>query len=312
MRNSFDLLLHLLGKLLHKITYQLWNVFLTFPQRWYPDRKYMQAVVQITSEFAGCNHLFEIAIGRRDEPNIDSSRVSAPESFKFALLQCPQQLRLNFDGYVSHFVEEQSALICQFHSAEFLRNRAGERSLFMSKQFTLQQTGRNGSTIQLHKRAIFASAAVVNRAGDQLLACTCLPKQQDCRVAGSDLFNELQNMFQRGAVSDDVLKVHLAADFFFEIQLLLGKLVFQLRNLVVGQRVFNGDGDLARSLRQKFDVVCGERSFSSPCNGQDSECSTPINQRNQTGALEALGDHFIVDLRGDFGRIALVNNCWFQ
>src|SRR5439155_1257167 len=72
-RNSFNLLLHLLGKLLHKITHQLWNVFLTFPQRWYPDRKYMQAVVQITSEFAGCNHLFEIAIGRRDEPNIGSS-----------------------------------------------------------------------------------------------------------------------------------------------------------------------------------------------------------------------------------------------
>src|SRR2546422_3053456 len=77
-RNSFNLLLHLLSKLLHKITHQLWNVFLTFPQRWYPDRKYMQAVVQITSEFAGCNHLFEIAIGRRDEPNIGSSRVSAP------------------------------------------------------------------------------------------------------------------------------------------------------------------------------------------------------------------------------------------
>jgi hypothetical protein len=85
-RNSFNLLLHLLGKLLHKITHQLWNVFLTFPQGRYPDRKYMQAIVQITSEFAGCNHLFEIAIGRRDEPNIGSSRVSAPQSFKLAVL----------------------------------------------------------------------------------------------------------------------------------------------------------------------------------------------------------------------------------
>src|ERR1700756_4221769 len=85
-RNRVNLLLHLLGKLLHKITHQLWNVFLTFPQRRYPDRKYMQAVVQITSEFAGCDHLFEIAIGRRDEPNISSSRVNAPQPFKFALL----------------------------------------------------------------------------------------------------------------------------------------------------------------------------------------------------------------------------------
>src|SRR5882762_9699561 len=150
-----------------------------------------------------------------------------------------------FGVNVSPFVEEQSALICQFHSADFLRNRAGERSLFMSKQFTLQQAGGNGSTIQLHKRAIFASAAVVNGTGDQLLACTCLSKQQDCRVAGSDRFNKFQNMFQRWAVSDDVFKAHLAADFFFEIELLLGELIFELRNLVVGTSIFNGDGNLA-------------------------------------------------------------------
>src|SRR6202007_639780 len=138
-RNGVNLLLHLLGKLLHKITHQLWNVFLTFPQRRYPDRKYMQAVVQITAEFAGRNHLFEIAIGRRYKPNIGSSCVSAPQSFKFELLQCPQQLRLNLNRNISHFVQKQSALIRQLHSADFLCNRAGESSFFMSKQFALQQ-----------------------------------------------------------------------------------------------------------------------------------------------------------------------------
>src|SRR5260370_32686477 len=98
----------------------------------------------------------------------------------------------------------------------------------MSKQFTLKQAGRNGSTTQLHKRALFASAAVVNGAGDQLLACTWLSKQQDCRVAGSDRFNKFQNMLQSWAVSDDVFRANLASDFFFEIELLLGELVFQL------------------------------------------------------------------------------------
>src|SRR5580704_623015 len=132
----------------------------------------------------------------------------------------------------------------------------------MSKQFTLQQTSRNGGTIQLHKRALLAPTAVVNGARDQLLACTCLPQQQDGIVAGGDRFNELQDVFQRGAVSDDVFEVHLAADFFFEIELLLGELVFELRNLAVCQRIFNGDGDLACGLCQKVDVVLGERSFS--------------------------------------------------
>src|SRR5579872_3702441 len=85
-RNSFNLLLHLPGKFLDKVTHQLWNVFLTFPQRRYPDRKYMQAVVQITSEFAGRNHLFEVTIGSRYEANIHFPRVSASQPLKFALL----------------------------------------------------------------------------------------------------------------------------------------------------------------------------------------------------------------------------------
>src|SRR5882724_8337359 len=84
--NRFNLLLHLLGKFLDRVTHQLWNVFPTFSHRRYPDGKYMQAVVQITAEFAVRNHLFKVTIGCRDEPNIDFARVGASQSFKFALL----------------------------------------------------------------------------------------------------------------------------------------------------------------------------------------------------------------------------------
>ena len=52
-------------------------------------------------------------------------------------------------------------------------------------------------------------------------------EQQDCRVAGSHGFNQFQNMVQRRAVSNDVLEVHLAADLFFEVELLLGELFFE-------------------------------------------------------------------------------------
>src|SRR3984957_5859429 len=47
------------------------------------------------------------------------------------------------------------------------------------------------------------------------------------------------------AVANDVLEVHLAADFFFEVELFLGELVFELRNLVIYHRVLNRNGDLA-------------------------------------------------------------------
>ena len=90
---------------------------------------------------------------------------------------------------------------------------------------------------------------VVNGTGDQLLACTCLPQQQDCRVAGRDRLKQFQNKFEPRAVYDDVLKFHLAAAFFFEIELLLGELVLELRDLVVCQSVFNGDGNLDLDAR---------------------------------------------------------------
>ena len=105
----------------------------------------------------------------------------------------------------------------------------------------------------------------MNGAGDQLLACTSLAKQQDCGIAGSDGLNQFQNVLQRRAVSDDILKVHLAADFFFEIELLLRELVFEFRNLVVCQCVFDGDCYLPRSLGEKFDVG-REGRFGSPRN----------------------------------------------
>jgi len=83
---------------------------------------------------------------------------ACPQPFKFALLQCAPQLRLNLNRNVPYFVQEQSALIRQFHASEFLSNRTGESSLFISKQFVLQQTGRDGGTIPPDKRAILVRA----------------------------------------------------------------------------------------------------------------------------------------------------------
>jgi len=96
---------------------------------------------------------------------------------------------------------------------------------------------------------------VVDGAGDEFLACAGLAQQQDGGVAWGDRFDELEDVLDGGAVADDLIKVQLAADLFFEIELLLGELVFEFRNLPVRQGIFEGDGYLARRLAEELDLL---------------------------------------------------------
>ena len=71
-------------------------------------------------------------------------------------------------------------------------------------------------------------------------------------------------MPQGRTASDDLLKVELAANLLFEIYLFLSKFVLEFRDLAVGQRIFNGDRDLASYLSKELSIVLAERVLSSP------------------------------------------------
>jgi hypothetical protein len=60
-----------------------------------------------------------------------------------------------------------------------------------------------------------------------------LTKQQHRGIVGSHSLDQLQHVGKRGTVADDLIDIHLAANLFFEIKLLLRQLVFELRNLLV-------------------------------------------------------------------------------
>ena len=99
------------------------------------------------------------------------------------------------------------------------------------------------------------------------------------------------------AVADDLIEVHLAANLFFEIELLLGELVFELGDFPICQGVFDGDGDLLCDVREQFHVVFGKRVFSS---ARDVECAQhPVmcDERNDAARPEPIIVR-VLDLRG--------------
>ena len=69
-------------------------MFATLAQWRYPDRNDIQKVVEIAAKFVPRDHLTEIPVGRRNEPNIHSMGAPASQALEPLLLQNPRELGL--------------------------------------------------------------------------------------------------------------------------------------------------------------------------------------------------------------------------
>ena len=94
-------------------------------------------------------------------------------------LEDSKELRLQLEGNVTHFVEEQRAAIGELEPSNLLRDGAGEGALFMTEQLAFDQARRNCGAVQLDEGSRAAFAQVVDGAGDQLLAGTRFTLNQD-------------------------------------------------------------------------------------------------------------------------------------
>src|SRR4029077_17364537 len=116
------------------------------------------------------------------------------------------------------------------------------------KQFAFEQTSWNSRTVEFHECSLLAPAVIVNGARNQLFPRTCVAQEQHGRIARSNRFYEFEDVLQGGTRSNDLLKVHLAANLLFQIQLFLSEFVFEFGDLAISKRVFNCDGDLSCDL----------------------------------------------------------------
>jgi len=110
----------------------------------------------------GCGH----------NPDVDLLRLRTSQVLEFPLLQNAQQLRLQLQGDIADFTEKQRTAVGQLQPAGLLCDRAGEGTPLVPKQFTLQQTARNGS--DLAQRALPFPFMLTGRAHNFLYAAPSL------------------------------------------------------------------------------------------------------------------------------------------
>src|SRR5580704_9807957 len=103
-------------------------------------------------------------------------------------------------------------------------------------------------------------------------------------------------MVERRTVPHDLFETHIAADFLFEIELLLRQLLLQFRDLAVGKAILNGDGYLTRRIFEKIDLVRQE-SICLPVDRQNADNRPAAHEWYHALIFQSLRYHRLVKVR---------------
>ena len=99
------------GELLQEVLHQQRHVVAAFAQRRQLHRDHVEPVEQILAERPVGHHSREVGMRRGDHAHVDLDRVRVADALELALLQHPQQLRLERRAHRPDFVQEQRALV---------------------------------------------------------------------------------------------------------------------------------------------------------------------------------------------------------
>ena len=130
----------------------------------------------------------EIPVRGGDDPHIERQIPQSPDPSKTPLFQYAQKLRLQVELQLPNLIEEDRSALGLLEEPFFSGLRVREGTFLVAKEFALDQGPRNRCQVDCHKRVVPSIRSIVNGLGDQILAGSALPLQQDRRgLAGSDL-----------------------------------------------------------------------------------------------------------------------------
>ena len=118
------------------------NVLTTLSERREVDGHNRQAVEEILAKPPRTNFVFQIAIGGRDDSNIDLTCGVAADSLDLTLLNRPKQFGLNREGEGVDIVKKNRSSISQFESSLPGLIRPGERAPLMAEHLAFEEVLR--------------------------------------------------------------------------------------------------------------------------------------------------------------------------
>src|SRR5262249_56848042 len=121
--------------------------------------------------------------------------------------------------HLADLVEEQRALIGGLELAGLLPVGARERALLVAEQLGFEELARKRRAVHLQELAMSAGRRLVNRSSHHFLADPTLAPQQDCRVGGGDLADEVTDRLHLCAAAEPQAFTHVRPPCRSEIHL---------------------------------------------------------------------------------------------
>ena len=135
-----------------------------------PHGDHVDAVEEILAELALGHHPGEIAIGRRNDPDVCLDFLGTADAAELAFLQHAQNLDLQHRAHLADLVEEDRPLVGDFDESFLVAVRSGECASHVAEQLRVQERLGERAAVDGDERPVAARRAHVNRAGDELLA----------------------------------------------------------------------------------------------------------------------------------------------
>ena len=194
----------------------------------------------------------QIAVRRRNDPNVRLNGPVAADSFKFLFLKDAQERDLHFRRQFADFIEENRSAIRCFKPSDPLLQRSGERPLFVAEQLARDEFRRQRRTIHFDQSTPGSRRPPVDGVRDKLLSSARLSGDQHGRVGRGHAINGSQYIPQRLRRADDFLEYGSLNNFVLQQTILRLELFLQRVDFFKCQcvRYRNGNdfGDILKQL----------------------------------------------------------------
>jgi len=173
-----------------EVTGQRENVLGPFAQGGQPQIDHVEAVEQVFAKDAAFCRIGKVAVGGRDDADVDLDGFCAANPVDFTFLERAQKLCLQAGIHLADFVEQQCSPVGFLELADTARDGAGKRPLLMSEQFGFEQVLRDRSAVHRNERFLGAQRFPVYIAGEHFLTGTGFAGDQDGGVAWCHLIGQ--------------------------------------------------------------------------------------------------------------------------
>src|SRR5205085_5321275 len=196
----------------------------------------------IATEGALSDRLLQVALGGRQNPDIDRDMLDAADRANLFLLDGPQQLGLQVYWKLADFVEEHSPALRDPKQPVLGMSSSGEGSSHVPEQFTFNEGWHQRSTVHRDKGFVLKGSGEMYGAGDQFLARAAFAKDQNGMSALSSLGDNPVQLFHLGSAA------HNASETLFGLDLFPERAVFRFKLQVRGD-----------TIKQQLEFVEAER-----------------------------------------------------